>query len=138
MIFLVDLPLPVHGMSTVNKFVLKKVKEAGLKVDVINSVPSYAANYFETLLWPFIKVIHTIYCISKLAFLLGTNRKQLVYWSVNSALINQYCGNTFHQFRIWVVSGCRLHFELPRWSNFSNIELSAFICSILRTFILGI
>jgi Glycosyltransferase len=83
MIFLMDLPNPIHGMSNVNLAVLNKANELGLKPRVINTVPSYAARLFNTRLWSLFKIAHTLYCYTHLFLLSFFNIKGVVYRPIN-------------------------------------------------------
>ena len=82
MIFLGDLPNPVHGMSSVNNAVLDEAKSAGIELRVINTVPSYAAGFFGGKLWPVFKFFHSILCFFKLFFYL-IRFNNIVYRPIN-------------------------------------------------------
>ena len=67
MIFLMDLPKPIHGMSNINK----KMKERFDKFEefkVINTVPSYLSFLFGTKAWFSIKIFHSMWCFLRLLF----------------------------------------------------------------------
>ncbi|MEC8011621.1 MAG: glycosyltransferase [Pseudomonadota bacterium] len=66
MLFLADLPYPLHGMSNVNKKMLEKLKFHCDDVKVINTSPSYFSKYFNTKLWVACKIIHSIIVFAKL------------------------------------------------------------------------
>jgi glycosyltransferase involved in cell wall biosynthesis len=83
MIFVMDLPKPIHGMSNVNLAVLNAAEEAGLKPKVINTVPSYASRFFSTKLWGGIKVGHTFMCYISLFSKLLFNSRGVVYRPIN-------------------------------------------------------
>ncbi|AGH43160.1 glycosyltransferase [Paraglaciecola psychrophila] len=83
MIFLLDLPKPIHGMSVVNKAFIDKVSSEVDDYVVINTAPSYAANYFNGILWIIVKFFHTIFCCFKLFYNLSTNTNKSVYRSIN-------------------------------------------------------
>ena len=59
MIFLMDLPKPIHGMSTINLAVYQQALNDQLTPRIINTVPSYAARYFTTRYWGIFKLLHT-------------------------------------------------------------------------------
>jgi glycosyltransferase involved in cell wall biosynthesis len=83
MIFLMDLPNPVHGMSNVNLSVLNWATKLSLKPKVINTVPSYASKYFNTKLWGGGKVLHTCFCYIQLFFALLLNIGGVIYRPIN-------------------------------------------------------
>lgn len=83
MIFLCDLPDPIHGMSNVNKSMLNEAKRAGIQPRIINTVPSYAAVFFDGRLWLFLKFLHSIYCCFLLFYFLLTYSKSVIYRPIN-------------------------------------------------------
>jgi len=83
MIFLMDLPKPVHGMSNVNLAVKNEAMNKGLEPLVINSVPSYAAKLFTTKWWGIVKILHTALCFFKLFYLSLSNVKGVFYRPIN-------------------------------------------------------
>jgi glycosyltransferase involved in cell wall biosynthesis len=83
MIFLVDLPKPVHGMSSVNLSVLRSLIKLNINPRIINTVPSYAAKFFNTKLWIVFKVFHTLLCYVKLFYILIFNIGSAAYRSIN-------------------------------------------------------
>jgi len=86
MIFLLDLPNPVHGMSNVNLAVLNTVTELKLKPKVINTVPSYAAKYFTTKLWFMFKLAHTVFSYAIFIFYSFFNVGKVVYRPINGGV----------------------------------------------------
>lgn len=82
MLFLMDLPKPVHGMSTINKAVIDASIQAGLKADVINTAPSYGARWFGRKPWQILKMLHTVLCYFRLLFFLLLHRRPVVYRSI--------------------------------------------------------
>ncbi|MFA3791371.1 glycosyltransferase family 4 protein [Aliiglaciecola sp. SL4] len=83
MIFLVDLPKPVHGMSNVNLAMLNYAKKQNLAPKVINTVPSYAAHIFPSRGWKVVKSLHTIYCLIELFIILTFSKKRSIYRAIN-------------------------------------------------------
>lgn len=83
MIFLADLPKPIHGMSLINKSLLAEFDVAGFNVKVINTVPSYASVAFGTNAWGGVKFFHSIICLLRLLFLLIVMRPSFVYRPIN-------------------------------------------------------
>jgi len=86
MLFLVDLPKPVHGMSTINSLVLKQAQEHNIQHHIINTVPSYAANTFNTPLWLPLKIAHTLLCLLRLVIYALLHPGSVVYRSVNGGI----------------------------------------------------
>lgn len=86
MLFLVDLPKPVHGMSTINSLVLNQVQEHNIKCHIINTVPSYAAKTFNTPLWLPLKMVHTLLCLFRLIAYALLHPRSMVYRSVNGGI----------------------------------------------------
>lgn len=82
-IFLLDLPKPVHGLSVVNKSMLKLAANELEDFAVINTAPSYAAKSFGKFFWQFIKIFHTLFCMVKLLGVLFSSRSKVVYRAVN-------------------------------------------------------
>ena len=83
MLFLMDLPAPVHGMANVNSAILNEARGKGLTPRVINTAPSYAAFLFGTPLWGGVKVVHSGFCFIRLFFSLILFRDSVVYRPIN-------------------------------------------------------
>jgi glycosyltransferase involved in cell wall biosynthesis len=83
LIFLMDLPNPVHGMSNVNLAVLNYAKKLNLNTKIINTVPSYLSKHFNTSLWGPFKILHTFCCYIKLFFALTSNIGGVIYRPIN-------------------------------------------------------
>lgn len=87
MLFLMDLPAPIHGMSTINKAILDYVNDTGdYSPKIINTVPSYAARYFGGPLWGPVKFIHTVGCLFRLMVALVTLNNRVVYRPINGGV----------------------------------------------------
>lgn len=82
MLFLMDLPKPVHGMSTINQSVIDSCIRSGINADIINTAPSYAARWFGHRRWQLFKFIHTIICYWRLLVYLARTRNPVVYRSI--------------------------------------------------------
>lgn len=78
---LMDLPNPVHGMSSINLKVKEIVVDQNKIGRVLNTCPSYASKYFNTKAWLFLKFIHTFYVVSKMIFFL--NNINTIYRPIN-------------------------------------------------------
>jgi glycosyltransferase involved in cell wall biosynthesis len=83
LVFLMDLPNPVHGMSNINLAIKNKAIASNLSPKVINTVPSYAAKFFSTKWWGLFKILHTVFCYFKFILLSITNIKGVVYRPIN-------------------------------------------------------
>jgi len=90
MIFLMDLPKPVHGMSNVNLAVLNTANALNLKHLTLNTVPSYASRLFNTRLWGGAKILHTFFCFFYFSVLSITNIKGVVYRPINGGYGQMY------------------------------------------------
>ena len=77
MIVLLDLPGPVHGMSTINE---KMAQRLSSQAKVINSCPSYASGLFNYKIWVFLKLIHFVFTYFKVAFFLVFLRRSVVFY----------------------------------------------------------
>lgn len=86
MIFLGDLPKPIHGMSNVNAAVLQFMEGQELKPKVINSVPSYAASFYGKKAWLLFKILHTFFCYLRLLFILLLSRHKAIYRPINGGV----------------------------------------------------
>ncbi len=85
MIYLVDLPSPIHGMAVMNKAFVDKVTDDGHESIIINTAPSYAASLYNDTVWAWvlIKFFHTIFCYIKLSYYLFSKKYCTVYRSLN-------------------------------------------------------
>ena len=89
-VFLMDLPNPLHGMSSVNQAILDKVNFEGKENYVINTAPSHAASLFGTRLWDVLKLVHSCICMFNLFFRLLMNPKLTVYRPINGGYGQAY------------------------------------------------
>ena len=83
MIFLMDLPDPVHGMSNMNLAIRKYLSTQNINPRVINTVPSYASNYFPSKTWVLFKLVHSIYCCINFLISSFFNIKGVTYRPIN-------------------------------------------------------
>jgi glycosyltransferase involved in cell wall biosynthesis len=90
LLFLVDLPKPVHGMSSINKKMIERCKEQGVKHVVINTVPSYAHRFFGTRYWAFFKFIHSCAMLLVTGYNIIFLRPKIVYRSLNGGVGQLY------------------------------------------------
>lgn len=86
MIFLMDLPAPVHGMSNVNLSVSEAAKEEGICFNVINTVPSYVARFFPGKRWFILKLGHTVMCLIKLIYTFLFAKGKSLYRPINGGI----------------------------------------------------
>lgn len=100
MIFLLDLPKPIHGMANVNKAMLEEASNQFTNIKTINSAPSKFSHFFATKYWLFIKFLHFPYiCVVLILNLFFANHK-VVYRPINGGF-----GQVFDVFYILI---CRL------------------------------
>jgi glycosyltransferase involved in cell wall biosynthesis len=83
MIFLMDLPPPVHGMSNVNLAMLAHAKKKAINLRVINTVPSYAEKFYPSSIWKSVKIFHTTLCLFRLLILLLIFGERIIYRPIN-------------------------------------------------------
>lgn len=90
MLFLCDLPLPIHGMSNINKAMLYKAKDRGLAPKVINTVPSYMSFLYGSRSWGVAKFIHSFICFFRLFLYFLFCENALVYRPINGGFGQVY------------------------------------------------
>lgn len=83
MVFLLDLPAPIHGMSSINLAIANYSKSQGLSPRIINTVPSYSAKYFGTKYWGGVKLFHTLFCYIYFLYASTLNVGKVVYRPIN-------------------------------------------------------
>jgi glycosyltransferase involved in cell wall biosynthesis len=82
-LFLVDMPKPTHGMSSINQQMLQQCQAQGVATKLINTVPSYAAGLFGTPWWGLLKLVHSIVVCVRLLLCILLERPAVVYRSLN-------------------------------------------------------
>ena len=82
MIFLGDIPPPLHGMSAINKQMLNLLRKQG-SVTFINSSPSFLSRYYHSRFWPLIKVAFFFPVTLRLIWALLVKRERVLYRSLN-------------------------------------------------------
>ncbi len=85
-LFLVDMPKPTHGMSSINQQMWLRCQQAGVDVRLINTVPSFAASLFHTRWWFALKLFHSLLVFARLLLCLLFNKPVLVYRSLNGGI----------------------------------------------------
>lgn len=105
MIFLGDIPPPLHGMATINKEMLSRLEQQR-KVTFINTSPSFLSHYFHSHLWSLIKVIFFFPLTLRLLWALTFQREKTVYRALNGG-----SGQYFDLFWIWLATcfGAKLY-----------------------------
>lgn len=83
MIFLADLPPPVHGMSNVNIDIYEVFHKHGCKIKLLNTAPSKKAKFFRSKIWSTLKAIQSITCLFKLAYYLILKKHKTIYRPIN-------------------------------------------------------
>lgn len=82
MIFLGDIPPPLHGMSVINKQMLERLQNKTPTL-FINTSPSWLAQFYHSPLWPLIKIIHFIPITLRLLWALAIKRERVLYRALN-------------------------------------------------------
>ena len=82
MIFLGDIPPPLHGMSAINKQMLDRLRKVS-PVTFINSSPSFLARYYHSRLWLLIKIAFFFPVTLRLVWALTVKRERVLYRSLN-------------------------------------------------------
>jgi len=86
-IFIADLPPPVHGMANVNAAFLEALdKKNSKKIFVIDSSPPIPVRFFGTKIWLLAKVLFMPVLLSKLLLTLLRLRKPVVYRAINGGM----------------------------------------------------
>ena len=82
MIFLGDIPPPLHGMSAINKKMLDRLRTLA-PVTFINSSPSLLARFYHSRFWFFIKFAFFFPVTLRLLWALTVKRERVLYRSLN-------------------------------------------------------
>lgn len=125
-VFLMDLPNPVHGMSTVNLAVQKHALQANLTPLVINTVPSFAASLFPTKWWSLLKVFHTLLCFLQLIFISLFNIKSVLYRPINGG------GGQFYDILYLLVARLFAHEVYIHHHSFNYLNAKSRLFSVLN------
>lgn len=83
MIFLADLPPPIHGMSNVNLDIYEVFCNQGHTIKLLNTAPSKKSKYFRSNWWPFLKAMQSINSMAKVFYLLATKQHSCLYRPIN-------------------------------------------------------
>ena len=83
MIFLLDLPKPIHGLSVMNKAFIDKMSSQTGNHFVINTTPSYAVRFYNGYIWTLVKFFHTTYCVLRLLYILLKYQDRTIYRPIN-------------------------------------------------------
>lgn len=84
MIYLLDLPGPIHDMSLVNKAVVDKY--VGPKDTVINTSPSFASRLFRTKIWLPLKLLFQIFVVFRLIAVFSLTSNIQLYRTINGGV----------------------------------------------------
>ncbi len=86
-IYLADLPKPVHGMSNVNDNFLKSIKSRKQDVKVIDTAPDFLSNTFPSKSYTLSKFFNFFICVFKLLKeLIFTKNTNTLYRPINAGL----------------------------------------------------
>lgn len=82
-LFIGALPHPTHGMSTINKRMLEKLKSSGISVNVYNTVPAGYENTNNKTLWEIKRHVRRILQIPLIWLQIFLHRKERLYVSIS-------------------------------------------------------
>jgi glycosyltransferase involved in cell wall biosynthesis len=85
-LFLVDMPKPTHGMSSINQQMWLRCQQQQVDARLINTVPSFAAALFHTRWWFVVKLFYSVAVFFRLLLCLVFRRPVLVYRSLNGGI----------------------------------------------------
>jgi len=85
-LFLVDMPKPTHGMSSINQQMWLRCQQQQVEARLINTVPSFAAALFHTRWWFVVKLLYSVAVFFRLLLCLVFHRPVLVYRSLNGGI----------------------------------------------------
>lgn len=85
-LFLVDMPKPTHGMSSINQQMWLRCQQQQVDARLINTVPSFAAALFHTRWWFVVKLFYSVTVFFRLLLCLVFHRPVLVYRSLNGGI----------------------------------------------------
>ncbi len=85
-LFLVDMPKPTHGMSSINQQMWLRCQQQKVDARLINTVPSFAAALFHTRWWFVVKLFYSVAVFFRLLWCLVFDRPVLVYRSLNGGI----------------------------------------------------
>lgn len=83
MIFLLDMPPPIHGMSNINESFYEVAKKNKLNPKVINTAPSRYSKHFNSKLWTLLKLIRFTGSLATLLGALLTTNNKVIYRPIN-------------------------------------------------------
>lgn len=69
MIFMMDIPPPVHGVSSINLAIYQRAQNEFGDIKLVNTVSSRFAKYFNSPLWRGMKIAHSLKVVFMLLFL---------------------------------------------------------------------
>lgn len=84
-IYLADLPKPIHGMSNVNFHFLKEIKLCTEELKVIDTAPNFLSNTFPSKIYTLSKLIYFFSCVFKLfKELIFSKKTKTLYRPINA------------------------------------------------------
>lgn len=96
MIFLGDIPPPLHGMSVINQQMLVRLRQQGI-LTFINTSPTWLANFFNFRVWLLIKTAFFFPVTFRLLWALLIRRERVLYRALNGG-----SGQVFDLFWLWL------------------------------------
>ncbi|WP_337840981.1 glycosyltransferase family 4 protein [Rheinheimera sp.] len=123
-LFLVDMPKPTHGMSSINQQMWRLCQQQAIELQLINTVPSFAAALFHTRWWFVIKCLYSLLVFFRLGWCLLFNKPAVVYRSINGGV-----GQFFDLFFLLLLRLSRSQVVLHHHSfSYLNRQSSLFRC----------
>lgn len=126
-LFLVDMPKPMHGMSNINQQMWQLCQQQAIEARLMNTVPSFAAKLFHTRWWFLLKLLYSVTVFCRLAWFLLSNKPTVVYRSINGGI-----GQVFDLFYLLLLRISRCQVVLHHHSfSYLNRRSRIFRC-VLR------
>ncbi|WJY16295.1 glycosyltransferase family 4 protein [Pectobacteriaceae bacterium CE90] len=83
MLFLVDMPPPVHGMSNINLAMYNRVLNENIAVVVIDTTPHWCNLKTHTRRWKLVKILHTLWVMIRILKYCIFSSDKKVYRPIN-------------------------------------------------------
>lgn len=135
MIFLGDIPPPLHGMSAINKQMLDEIKKHK-KVFFINTSPTWLSRYYHTRFWLLIKAIYFIPVTILLLWAIIFRREKVLYRSLNGGYgqVFDFCWLSIarlfalkvflhHHAALYLTSRSKLFDAICKITNFNAVHI---------------
>lgn len=132
MIFLMDMPPPVHGMSSINLSIYQRAVRKRRDIKLVNTVPSRFSKFFNTPLWGSLKIAHSLKVVFTLLFLFLFCRQRSIYRPINGG-----SGKVFDLFYLGLarVFGAKITIH---HHSFNYINQKSFLFSLVNKLTHGV